>query len=198
MARLGDGDRLVVWKVDRLGRSTLDALNTAKDLDARGVAIVITTLGIDLKTAGGRLVFGLMAQIAEFERELIRDRILAGIAAAKGRGVHMGRRHTLKPNQRVEAARLHLQEGKSIGSIAALFGGGRTVVFRAIQAQQQAQALLPAHGYPPRPANDANDPHRHLYPPPEAGAKEEGPGRGDRRPCDRHSQEQANPSAGCC
>ena len=138
LARLGDGDRLVVWKVDRLGRSTLDALNTAKDLDARGVAIVITTLGIDLKTAGGRLVFGLMAQIAEFERELIRDRILAGIAAAKGRGVHMGRRHTLKPNQRVEAARLHLQEGKSIGSIAALFGCGRTVVFRAIQAHQQA------------------------------------------------------------
>ena len=50
---------------DWLGRSTLEALNTAKDLDTRGVAIVITTLGIDLKTAGGRLVFGLMAQIAE-------------------------------------------------------------------------------------------------------------------------------------
>jgi DNA invertase Pin-like site-specific DNA recombinase len=122
---------------DWLGRSTLEALNTAKDLDTRGVAIVITTLGIDLKTAGGRLVFGLMAQIAEFERDLIRDRILAGIAAAKDRGVHLGRRHTLKPNQRAEAARLHLQEGKSIGSIAALFGCGRTVVFRAIQAQQQ-------------------------------------------------------------
>src|SRR3954447_11679907 len=49
LAKLCDGDRLVVWKVDRLGRSTLDALNTAKDLDARGVSIVITTLGIDLK-----------------------------------------------------------------------------------------------------------------------------------------------------
>ena len=72
LGRLTDGDRLVVWKVDRLGRSTLDALQTAKDLDARGVHIVITTLGIDLKTSGGRLVFGMMAQIAEFERELIR------------------------------------------------------------------------------------------------------------------------------
>ena len=68
LARLEDGDRLVVWKVDRLGRSTLDALNTAKDLDARGVHIVITTLGIDLKTPGGRLVFGVMAQIAELAR----------------------------------------------------------------------------------------------------------------------------------
>src|SRR5689334_13692903 len=50
LARLGAGDRLVVWKVDRLGRSTLDALATTKDLDARGVGIVITTLGVDLKT----------------------------------------------------------------------------------------------------------------------------------------------------
>jgi DNA invertase Pin-like site-specific DNA recombinase len=132
LTRLGDGDKLVVWKVDRLGRSTLDALNTAKDLDARGVHIVITTLGVDLKTPSGRLVFGLMAQIAEFERELIRERVTTGIAAAKSRGVAFGRRHTLRPNQRAEAARLHLEEGKSIGQIAALFGCGRTVVHRAI------------------------------------------------------------------
>jgi DNA invertase Pin-like site-specific DNA recombinase len=136
LAKLGDGDRLVVWKVDRLGRSTLDALNTAKDLDARGVHIVITTLGIDLKTPSGRLVFGLMAQIAEFERELIRERVTAGLADARKRGVHIGRRHTLRPNQRAEAARLHFEEGKSIGAIAALFGCGRTVVHRAIQGEQ--------------------------------------------------------------
>jgi DNA invertase Pin-like site-specific DNA recombinase len=64
LEKLNDGDRLVVWKVDRLGRSTLDALQTAKALDARGVSIVITTLGIDLKTPSGRLVFGVMSQIA--------------------------------------------------------------------------------------------------------------------------------------
>ena len=132
LTRLGDGDKLVVWKVDRLGRSTLDALNTAKDLDARGVHIIITTLGVDLKTPAGRLVFGLMAQIAEFERELIRERVTAGIAAAKSRGVTFGRRHTLRPSQRAEAVRMHMEEGKSIGQIAALFGCGRTVVHRAI------------------------------------------------------------------
>jgi DNA invertase Pin-like site-specific DNA recombinase len=131
--RLSDGDRLVVWKLDRLGRSTLDALQTAKDLDARGVHIVITTLGIDLKTPGGRLVFGMMAQIAEFERELIRERVKAGMADAKKRGVAVGRKNTLRPNQRAEAARMHNDEGKSIGAIAALFGCGRTVVHRAIQ-----------------------------------------------------------------
>ena len=95
LERLKDGDRLVVWKVDRLGRSTLESLNTAKDLDERGVHIVITTLGIDLKTPGGRLVFGMMVQIAEFERELIRERVKAGMADAKKRGVHTGRKHTL-------------------------------------------------------------------------------------------------------
>ena len=138
LGRLRDGDRLVVWKVDRLGRSTLDALQTAKDLDARGVHIVITTLGVDLKTPGGRLVFGLMAQIAEFERELIRERVTAGMADAKKRGVHTGRRNTLKPHQRSEAARLHLVEGKSLGEVAALFGCGRTVIFRAVQDAKTA------------------------------------------------------------
>ncbi len=132
--RLTDGDRLIVWKVDRLGRSTLESLNTAKDLDERGVHIVITTLGIDLKTPGGRLVFGMMVQIAEFERELIRERVIAGMAEAKKRGVHLGRKNTLRPHQRAEAARLHNKEGKSLGEIAALFGCGRTVVYRAIQA----------------------------------------------------------------
>jgi DNA invertase Pin-like site-specific DNA recombinase len=101
-----------------LGRSTLDALDTAKDLDARGVRIVITTLGIDLKTPAGRLVYGVLAQIAEFERELIKECVTAGIAAARKRGVAFGRRHTLRPNQRAEAVRMHLEEGKSIGAIA--------------------------------------------------------------------------------
>lgn len=132
LERLGDGDRLVVWKVDRLGRSTLDALQTAKDLDARGVHIVITTLGIDLKTPAGRLVFGMMAQIAEFERELIRERVKAGMADAKKRGQHNGRKHTLLPHQRSEAAKMHA-DGKSLGTIAALLRCSRSVVFRATQ-----------------------------------------------------------------
>jgi DNA invertase Pin-like site-specific DNA recombinase len=102
LERLKDGDRLVVWKVDLLGRSTLESFNTAKDLDERGVHIVITTLGVDLETPGGRLVFGMMVQIAEFERELIRERVRAGMADAKKRGVHTGRKHTLHPHQRTE------------------------------------------------------------------------------------------------
>jgi DNA invertase Pin-like site-specific DNA recombinase len=62
---------------------------------------------------------------------MIRERVLAGLAAAKKRGVVLGRRHTLRPHQRAEAVRMHLEDGKSIGEIAALFGCGRTVVHRS-------------------------------------------------------------------
>lgn len=133
LSSLKDGDKLVVWKVDRLGRSTLDALQTAKELDERGVHIVVTTLGVDLKTPAGRLVFGMMSQIAEFERELITERVRAGMAEAKKRGVHVGRKHTLTGHQRAEAVRMH-GEGKSLAEIAALFGCGRSVVHRAISS----------------------------------------------------------------
>jgi DNA invertase Pin-like site-specific DNA recombinase len=153
LKRLQDGDRLVVWKVDRLGRSTLESLNTVRDLDERGVHIVITTLGIDLKTPAGRLVFGMMVQIAEFERELIRERVKAGMADAKKRGVHVGRKHTLRPHQRAEAVRLHNEESKSLGQIAALFGCGRTVVHRAVHGNGDAtRTPMRAPGSPPRRA----------------------------------------------
>jgi DNA invertase Pin-like site-specific DNA recombinase len=150
-----------MWKVDR---PTLDALQTAKDLDAKGVHIIITTLGIGLKTPAGRLVFGVLAQIAEFERELIRERVKAGMAEAKKRPGHpgLGRRHTLKPNQRAEAARLHLEDGKSIGAIAALFGcGGRsfTVPYKAVACwQKQGKPLSWEAG-----RDRWNGDHRHAY-----------------------------------
>ena len=79
--------------------------------------IVITTLGIDLKTPAGRLVFGMMSQISEFERELIRERVKAGMTEARKRGVHTGRKHKLTPSQRAEAARMHHCDGKSLAQI---------------------------------------------------------------------------------
>jgi DNA invertase Pin-like site-specific DNA recombinase len=130
-AKLKPGDTLAVWKVDRLGRNTLDAIHTSQELDKAGVHIVITTLGIDLKTPSGRLVFGMMCQIAEFERELIRERVTAGMAAAKTRGIAIGRHHTLTTHQRSEAARMVNVEGKSLAQVAAIFGCARSVVHRA-------------------------------------------------------------------
>lgn len=79
LGKLKDGDTLTVRKVDRLGRNTVAALDTAEDLDKRGVRIVITTLGVDLKTPAGKLVFGILTQIAESERELTKERVNAGL-----------------------------------------------------------------------------------------------------------------------
>ena len=83
---LRTGDVLVVWKLDRLGRTLAHLVNTVQDLSARGVGLrVLTGQGaqIDTTTAGGRLVFGIFAALAEFERELIRERTLAGLTAAR-------------------------------------------------------------------------------------------------------------------
>ena len=132
LARLEPGDELVVWKVDRLGRNTLDALQTAEQLREAGVGLVITTLGVDITKEAGRLVFGLMAQIAEFERGLIRERVNAGLRAARARGQALGRKPRLTPHQRREAARM-AAEGKSYAQIAATLGVGRSIAFRAVR-----------------------------------------------------------------
>ena len=88
---LQKGDTLVCWKLDRLGRSLKHLLDIASDLEKRGVDLVITTAGIDTRTSTGKLIFGILGSIAEFERAMIKERIAAGIEAAKARGVKFGR-----------------------------------------------------------------------------------------------------------
>lgn len=89
--RLEAGDVLVVWKLDRLGRSLRHLVNLLEKLERRGVGFVSLTEAIDTTTPGGRLVFHVMAALGEFERSLIAERTRAGMQAAKARGVHVGR-----------------------------------------------------------------------------------------------------------
>ena len=131
LRKLSTGDSLVAWKVDRLGRDALAALAAARDLDARGVRIVITTLGVDSSTPAGRMVFGVLAQLAEFERATLIERTNAGLAAARKRGTHLGRRFRLTPHQQKEARRMRAEEGKTYAQLAALFRVSRSVVWRA-------------------------------------------------------------------
>ena len=88
---LKEGDTLCVWKIDRLGRSTVHLLLLLDDLRKRGVGFISLTQGIDTTTALGRMVYGQLALFAEFEREQISERTKAGMQAAKARGVHIGR-----------------------------------------------------------------------------------------------------------
>ncbi len=91
---LRSGDTLVVWKLDRLGRDLRHLINTVHDLNGRGVGLKVLTghgAAIDTTTAAGKLVFGIFAALAEFERELISERTLAGLASARARGKKGGR-----------------------------------------------------------------------------------------------------------
>ncbi|MDO4027099.1 recombinase family protein [Clavibacter michiganensis] len=86
-----DGDTIVVWRIDRLGRSMLDVLSTVKMLRERGVQIRSISDGIDPATTSGRLMLGMLASLAEYERELIVERVNAGIAVARDNGTRFGR-----------------------------------------------------------------------------------------------------------
>jgi len=93
-------DRLVVWKLDRLGRNLHHLVNTGNDLTARGIGLKVLTgqgAAIDTTTAAGKLVFGIFAALAESERELISERTIAGLASARARGRKGGRPFKMTP-----------------------------------------------------------------------------------------------------
>ena len=99
---LREGDILVVWKLDRLGRDLKHLVNTVQDLSDRGIGLrVLAGQGaeIDTTTPTGKLIFGIFASLAEFERELIRERTMAGLAAARARGRKGGRKFALTKAQ---------------------------------------------------------------------------------------------------
>lgn len=129
---LRPGDVLVVWRLDRLGRSLAHLIETVTGLDERGVAFASVTEGIDTSTPGGRLVFHIFGALAQFERELIRERTIAGLNAAKARGRVGGRPAVLTPAQ-VKVARQMQDSGEhSAQSIAEVFGVSRATVYRAL------------------------------------------------------------------
>ena len=98
-----DGDAIVVWKLDRVGRSLPHVVGLVGDLQKRGVGLKVLTGDIDTTTPTGRLVFGIFATLAEFERDLIHERTMAGLAAARARG-RAGGRPRVMTKQKVKAA----------------------------------------------------------------------------------------------
>jgi DNA invertase Pin-like site-specific DNA recombinase len=86
-----EGDTIVVWRIDRLGRSLLDVLNTVSGLRDRGIEVRSISDGIDPATATGRLMLNMLATLAEYERELIVERVRAGVAVAQEAGTRFGR-----------------------------------------------------------------------------------------------------------
>lgn len=125
-------DVLVVWKLDRLGRTVRQLVAFVAELEARGVAFRSLTDGIDTTTAAGRFFFHIMAALAEMERDLIRERTNAGLAAARARGRKGGRPRLLSERQLVHARLLLQQPGQSVTEIASSLGVSRSTLYRSL------------------------------------------------------------------
>ena len=124
------GDTLVIWRLDRLGRSLKHLLEVVGDLEQRGVALRSLTESIDTSSPAGRLVFHTFGALAEFERDLIRERTKAGLAAARARGRVGGRPTVWTEEKRAQAERM-LQEGKPVSTVAAVLGISRSCIYRS-------------------------------------------------------------------
>ncbi len=132
LAQLRPGDTLVVWRLDRLGRSLRHLIDVVTTLDERGVGFRSLRESIDTTTAGGRLVFHLFGALAQFEREIIRDRTLAGLAAARARGRVGGRPSKLSAEQRRQARRMYDARELTVAQIGEVLGVSRTAIYRAL------------------------------------------------------------------
>jgi DNA invertase Pin-like site-specific DNA recombinase len=127
---LREGDTLVVWKLDRLGRSLTHLIETVHALDARGVGFKSLQEHIDTTTPGGKLIFHVFAALAEFERDLIRERTRAGLTAARARGRRGGRKPALTPKQAALARSMKADPGNSIADICATLGISKRTLYR--------------------------------------------------------------------
>ncbi|CAN1721667.1 e14 prophage; site-specific DNA recombinase [Hyphomicrobium sp. 1Nfss2.1] len=126
------GDTLVVWKLDRLGRSLSHLITLISELEKRGVAFRSLSEAIDTGTAGGRLLFHVMGALAEFERALISERTRAGMAAAKTRGTALGRPRKLSSAQVSSASRSLARSRRSVRTIASKLAVSRSTLRRAV------------------------------------------------------------------
>ena len=132
LAYLRKGDTLVVWKLDRLGRSMAHLIETVRALDAKGVGFRSLTEGVDTTTPGGTLVFHLFGALAQFERDLIRERTRAGLTAAAARGRKGGRKPVVTPDKLARAKAL-MAGGLNVREAAARVKVGKTALYAALK-----------------------------------------------------------------
>ena len=132
LAALQSGDTLIVWKLDRLGRSLRDLIDHLDDLRARGVRLQSITEAIDTETPTGRAMWQFVGVLAELERSMITERTRAGVKEAKKRGVVFGRKPKLSPAQ-IKHARQQIDKGERAQDVAALLNVHKATLYRAMK-----------------------------------------------------------------
>ena len=135
------GDVLVVWKLDRLGRSLPHLVALLEALRGRGVQFRSLTEGMDTTTPSGELLFNMVASLAQFERALIRERVTAGLAAARKRGRVGGRPRAIS-DERMEMIAAALGQGRSKAEVARAFGVSRATLHREVKRREGRQESL--------------------------------------------------------
>jgi DNA invertase Pin-like site-specific DNA recombinase len=136
LSHLRKGDTLVVWRLDRLGRSLRHLIDTVTDLQERGIGFKSLQESIDTTTSGGKLVFHIFGALAEFEREIIRERTRAGLTAARARGKSGGRPKAMTAKQVQMLRNLASDPENSIDEICRTLGISRTTFYRYVKADQ--------------------------------------------------------------
>lgn len=126
---LREGDTLVVWRLDRLGRNVQDLIRIVNGLEARGVTFKSLKEAVDTSGPSGKLIFHLFAALAEFERELIRERTMAGLEAARARGRKGGRPRRLDVKQQRAALALMKNREMSVAEISRQFDVSRSTLY---------------------------------------------------------------------
>lgn len=127
---LREGDTLVVWRLDRLGRSLPDLVQIVGDLNRQGIGFESLTERIETASATGTLTFHIFAALAEFERNLIRERTQAGLAAARARGRSGGRKPKIGEKERQEIQALYDSKTVPVTDIAKRYGVSRTTLYK--------------------------------------------------------------------
>jgi DNA invertase Pin-like site-specific DNA recombinase len=135
-----EGDVLVVWKLDRIGRSLPHVVGLVGDLQKRGVGLKVLTGDVDTTTAPGRLVFGIFATLAEFERDLIHERTMAGLAAARARGRAGGRPRVMTKPKLKAAMTMMADRDNAARDIAAELGVSLSTLYAYVDARGQPRA----------------------------------------------------------
>ena len=140
------GDVLVVARLDRLGRSLRELIDLVGELEGRGVGFRSLKESLDTTTAGGRLIFHVFGALAEFEREIIRERTMAGLESARARGRHGGRPRALDEGRAKLARRLKEEGEHSIEEICSMLGVGRSTLYRYLSEDGKRATTAPEEG----------------------------------------------------
>ncbi|MCA9974128.1 MAG: recombinase family protein [Anaerolineales bacterium] len=139
---LREGDSLVVWRLDRLGRSLKHLLETVSLLEERGIGFRSLQESIDTTTSGGRLIFHIFGALAEFERNLIRERTMAGLKAARARGRVGGRPRKLDEKKTELAYRLYDEKKHTVSEICQMLAISKPTLYAYLGRRQKRQPVI--------------------------------------------------------